>query len=322
MIRIAILDDYQNIALRMADWSVLSGRAEIVTFNEHIADIDAQIARWADADVLCLMRERTPITAAMIERLPRLKLILTAGPYNASIDMDAATKRGVIVCGTNYAPHAAPELTWGLILAATRHIPREEAAMRRGGWQTSVGQILHGRTLGILGLGRIGARMAEIGTAFGMKPIAWSHNLTAERAAACGAQLVERDELFRQSDVVTIHLQLSARTRGLIGAPELGMMKSSAYLVNTSRGYLIDQSALIDALKRRVIAGAALDVYDIEPLPPDHPLRQLDNIVLTPHIGFVTEEVYRIFYGDMVEDIRAWLDGKPIRVINHEPQPR
>ena len=320
--RVAILDDYQGVALRMADWSVLAGQAEIVTFSDHIAEAQALIARLGDFDVLCLMRERTPIPAAVIEGLPRLKLLLTAGPYNAAIDMDAATKRGVLVCGTRYAPHAAPELTWGLILAVIRQIPREDAAMRRGGWQTSIGQILHGRTLGILGLGRIGVRMAEIGKAFGMSTIAWSHNLTAERAAECGARLVARDDLFRLSDVVTVHLQLSARTRGLIGARELGLMKPSAYLINTSRGFIIDEAALIDALQRRTIAGAALDVYDIEPLPPTHPLRHLDNLVLTPHIGFVTEETYRIFYGDMVEDIRAWLDEKPVRVINHEPQPR
>jgi phosphoglycerate dehydrogenase-like enzyme len=318
-LRIAVLDDYQQVAHRMADWASLRD-ADVTFFDDHASDPPALVERLKGFDVVCLLRERTPMPAAVIDKLPGLKLIATAGPYNASIDYAAAHANGTVICGTRYAPNAAPELVWGLILSLTRKIPFEDRAMREGLWQTTMGQVLNGRTLGLIGLGRVGSRVAEIGKAFGMTLIAWSQNMTDARAAEFGATRVSKEELLRTSDVVSLHLQLSARTRGIIGADELKLMKPSAYLVNTARGPLVDEAALIAALRAHTIAGAGLDVYDVEPLPAAHPLRTLPNVVITPHIGFVADHTYRIFYGDMVEDIAAWQAGAPIRVLDgNEP---
>ena len=308
--KIAVLDDYQNVALKLADWSVLTGRAEITAFNDHIADPAALIDRLLPFDVICVMRERTPLPREIIERLPQLKLIASTGPGNASIDMAAAAERGISVTGTGYRSTPTIELTWALILASTRHIVRESNAVRAGGWQTTVGQELEGRVLGVVGLGRVGGQVARIGLAFGMKIIAWSQNMTPEIAATAGATMVPKSELFRQADIVTIHLILSKRTRGLIGAAEFEVMKPAARLINTSRGPIVDEAALIAALASRTIGGAALDVFDQEPLPAGHPFRSLDNVLATPHIGYVGEDLYRTFFQDAVASISAWLDGR------------
>jgi len=309
--KIAVLDDYQNVALKLADWSVLTGRAEITAFNDHIADPAALIDRLLPFDVICVMRERTPLPREIIERLPQLKLIASTGPGNASIDMAAAAERGISVTGTGYRSTPTIELTWALILASTRHIVRESNAVRAGGWQTTVGQELEGRVLGVVGLGRVGGQVARIGLAFGMKIIAWSQNMTPEIAATVGATMVPKSELFRQADIVTIHLILSKRTRGLIGAAEFEVMKPAARLINTSRGPIVDEAALIAALASRTIGGAALDVFDQEPLPAGHPFRSLDNVLATPHIGYVGEDLYRTFFQDVVASISAWLDERP-----------
>jgi phosphoglycerate dehydrogenase-like enzyme len=311
LIKIAVLDDYQGIALSMADWSALDGRAEITVFRDHLSDPDAIVARLEPFDVICVMRERTPLTREILERLPRLRLIASTGSGNASIDLEIARERGVTVAYTGYTSHGAIELTWALILAAVRRIPQEVASFRAGGWQVAVGGDLAQHTLGLLGLGRIGSASARIAAAFGMNVIAWSPNLTQERADAAGVRLVGKDELFAQSDIVSVHLVLGKRTRGIVGAAELAQMKPSAWLVNTSRGPLVDEDALVDALRQNRIAGAALDVFSVEPLPAEHPLRSLPNVVATSHVGFVTEETYRIFYGDTVKNIVAWLDGVP-----------
>jgi phosphoglycerate dehydrogenase-like enzyme len=306
--KIAILDDYQDVALAMADWSPVAGRAEITVFNDHVADPDAVVERLLPFDVICVMRERTPLSRQVIERLPQLKLIASTGPRNASIDMAAAEERGIRVTATGYRSTPTIEMTWALILASARHIVRESNSVRGGGWQTSIGCELDGKVLGVLGLGNIGGQVARIGLAFGMKVIAWSQNLTPEIAAAAGATLVTKDELFRQADVVSIHVVLSKRTRGLVGAADLALMKPTSWLINTSRGPIVDESGLIQALTSRVIAGAALDVYDTEPLPADHPFRTLDNVLATPHVGYVAEDLYRTFYGDAAASIAAWLD--------------
>ena len=315
MTRVALLDDYQHVALRMADWKTLPADTEVVVFEDHLSDIGALAKRLADFDVIMAMRERTPFPRALLERLPRLKLLITAGMRNASIDVAAATERGVTVCGTAGLPYPTAELTWGLILGLFRRIPAEDRATREGRWQVSLGLGLNGKTLGVLGLGTLGSRVAKVGLALEMKVLAWSQNLTAERAAEVGATRVEKDELLARSDVVTIHLVLGDRTRGLIGARELGLMKPTAHLVNTSRGPIVDEAALIAALRGGTIAGAGLDTFDVEPLPADHPFRQLSNIVITPHLGYVTEETYRIFYGHALEDIQAFLRGAPTRVL-------
>jgi phosphoglycerate dehydrogenase-like enzyme len=315
MTRIAVLDDYQDAARRMADWSRLPAGAELAVFRDHVADLEAVAARLASFDVVVAMRERTPFPRALLERLPRLRLLVTTGMRNAAIDLQAAADRGVLVCGTGGLPYPTAELAWGLVLALARRIPREDRATREGRWQETVGLGLNGKTLGVLGLGTLGSRVARFGRAFEMDVLAWSQNLTAERAAEIGAVRVDRDELLARSDVVAIHLVLSERTRGLIGARELGLMKRTAYLVNTSRGPIVDEAALVRALRDGIIAGAGLDVYDEEPLPPDHPLRGLPNTVITPHLGYVTEETYRIFYGQALEDILAYLRGEPVRVL-------
>jgi phosphoglycerate dehydrogenase-like enzyme len=313
-IKVAILDDYQGVALKLADWAVLKGKADITVFRDHLSDPAALVERLKPFDVVCVMRERTPFSRTILERLPNLKLLTSTGARNASIDLDAAHDRGITVCGTGYSPHGAIELTWALILAIVRNVPAEIGSLRAGQWQISVGGDLKGKTIGVVGLGSIGAKIARIALAFEMNVLAWSQNLTRETAEEHGTRLIGKEELFRHADIVTVHLVLSRRTEGVIGATELNLMKPSAYLVNTSRGPLVDETALINALKSRTIAGAALDVYNIEPLPESHPLRSLDNVLATPHIGFVTEDTYKIFYRDTVENITAWLSGKPVRV--------
>jgi phosphoglycerate dehydrogenase-like enzyme len=316
MTRVALLDDYQDVALQMADWQSLPADVEVQAFRDHLSDENALAERLKDINIIMAMRERTPFQRSLLERLPNLKLLITAGMRNASIDVAAASDCGVMVCGTEGLGYPTAELTWGLILSLMRRIPREDQATRDGQWQVTTGLGLQGKTLGLMGLGRLGSQVAEVGKAFKMNLIAWSQNLTAERAAAYGAKLVSKDDLMSQSDILSVHLILSERSRGLIGACELGLMKPTAYLVNTSRGPIVDETALIQALENGTIAGAGLDVFDVEPLPLDHPLRRLDNIVITPHLGYVTDETYRVFYGDALEDIRAFLKGQPVRVLN------
>jgi phosphoglycerate dehydrogenase-like enzyme len=310
MMKVAILDDYQNVARSMADWSAVAARADISVFHDHLADPDAVVERLAPFDVVCVMRERTPLPRSIIERLPRLKMIASTGPFNASIDVAAAEERGIHISTTGGYIESTVELTWALILTAARHIIDESLSVRSGQWQTSVGRQLGGAVLGVLGLGRIGNRVARVGKAFGMDVVAWSANLTPEAAEKAGVTYVSRDELFRRADVLTIHLVLSERTRGLVGAAELGLMKPTALLVNTSRGPIVDEAALVGALRSRALAGAGLDVFDIEPLPPDHPLRSLDNVVATPHIGYVADKVYRTFYGEAAAKIARWLQDR------------
>lgn len=307
--RVAILDDYQHVALQMADWSRVRDRAEITVFSDHLADQDAVVERLTPFDVVCVMRERTPLSRSIIERLPNLKMIASTGPFNAAVDSGAAADHGVVVSTTGGYAESTVELTWALILAASRNVVGEHQSIRDGGWQTSVGrQLGAGGVLGVLGLGRLGKRVARVGAAFGMDVVAWSTNLTQEAAEAAGVTYVGRDELFNRADVLTIHLKLSDRTRGLVGAPELALMKPTVLLVNTSRGPIVDEAALVDALRSRSIGGAALDVFDVEPLPKNHPLRGLDNVLTTPHIGYVAEQVYRVFYGDASAAIADWLD--------------
>ncbi len=315
MTRVAVLDDYQGVARQMADWSALPPGTDVRVFTDHLADEGQVAERLRDFEIVVAMRERTPFPRSLLVRLPRLRLLVTTGMRNASIDLVAATERGVLVCGTGGVDGATAELTWALILALLRHIAREDAATRSGQWQVTLGVGLQGKTLGVLGLGKLGSRVAVVGKAFGMSVITWSQHLTAARAAEVGATLVTKDVLLAQADVLTVHLVLSDRTRGLIGAPELARMKPTAYVINTSRGPIVDEPALIDALERGVIAGAGLDVYNVEPLPPDHPLRRLRNTVITPHLGYVTAETYRVFFGDAIEDIRAFLQGAPTRVL-------
>ena len=308
--KIAVLDDYQGVALKMADWSAVTARADVDVFTDHLADAEAVAGRLLPYDIVCVMRERTPLGAGLIERLPSLKLIASTGPRNASIDLKAAAARGIAVVHTGYFGSPTLELTWALILASARHLAAEAAAVRGGGWQRSIGDDLSGKTLGIIGLGNLGSQVAKIGLAFGMAVIAWSQNLTAEKAHAAGAALVSKEDLLRQADIVSVHLVLSGRTRGLIGAAELALMKPSARLVNTSRGPIVVEAALIAALRARQIAGAAIDVYDVEPLPPNHAYRSLDNLLATPHIGYVSRGLYERFYCDTVSNIIAWLDAR------------
>jgi phosphoglycerate dehydrogenase-like enzyme len=308
--RIAVLDDYQNVALEMADWSVLGPGATVTVFNDHLSDPEAVIERLKPFDVVCVMRERTPMTRSVLERLPNLRLIASTALRNASIDVDAATERGIRVVHTGYTSAPTVEFTWALILGGARHLVAEAQSVRSGGWQRHVGDDLSGKTLGLLGLGNIGSAVARIGQAFGMNIIAWSQNLTAERAADAGARRVTKEELFRQADIVSIHLVLSARTRGIVTAEDLALMKPTARLVNTSRGPLVVEADLLEALKKGTIAGAAIDVFHEEPLPPDHPFRSAPNLVATPHIGYVSRGLYERFYQDTVNNITRWLDGK------------
>jgi phosphoglycerate dehydrogenase-like enzyme len=313
--RVALLDDFQGIARTCAPWEDL-GPADVVSFTDHVADDDALVRRLAGFDVVVAMRERTPFGRERLRRLPDLRLLVTTGSANAAIDVAAAGELGIVVCGTGGLTAPTVELTWALILALTRHVPFEDRAMREGGWQTTIGSELEGRTLGVIGLGRLGSRVATIGLAFGMDVIAWSENLRAAHAQELGVRAAEDlTTLLGSADVVTIHTRLSDRTRGLVGAQQLRAMRSDAVLVNTSRGPIVDEAALVAALRARTIGGAALDVFDTEPLPPDHPLRTAPNTVLTPHLGYVSTGSYARFYGDAVEAIAAWRGGVPVRVL-------
>ena len=314
--RISILDDYQGVALELADWSALKARAEIMALREPFADEDAAARALSGSQIVVAMRERTPFPRSLVERLPELKLLITTGMRNASFDMAALRDRGVTVCGTEGSGADTAELAWGLILGAARRIAEDHRSMREGLWQTRIGHRIGGKTLGVLGLGKLGGAVARVGLAFDMKVIAWSQNLTAERAAAQGVERVEKDGLFRRSDVLSVHLVLSPRTRGLVGRREIGLMKADAILVNTSRGPIVDSAAVIEALQAGRLGYAAFDVYDREPLPQDDPLRRAPNVLLTPHIGYVTRENYRGWYPQIVETITAFLDGRPIRVIS------
>ncbi len=315
-LRCAILDDYQNVALTMADWSKVADNIDITVFNDHLGSADKVVAALKDFAIVCAMRERTAFPRAVIEALPNLELLITTGMRNASIDLEAAKENNVVVCGTPAFGNATAALAVGLTLELARRIGYENARLKAGAaWQTTIGLDLEGLTLSLLGLGRLGTKVAQIGKVLGMNAIAWSQNLTAEKCRDAGVEYVSRDDLFRRADFLSIHVQLSPRTRGLIGAHELGLMKPSAYLVNTSRGPIVDEAALIAALRDRRIAGAGLDVFDIEPLPVDHPFRKLDNVVITPHLGYVVAQNYRAFFAGMVEDIRAFLDGAPVRVL-------
>ena len=314
--RLAILDDYHSVSLDVSDWTVVAEKADLHVFTSHLGDEDHVAAALAPFEILVAMRERTSFPDSLLRRLPRLRLLVTTGQRNAAIDMETARECGIDVCGTTLLGYPAFEHTWALILALVKQIPLENDAMHQGGWQLSLADGLRGKTLGVLGLGKLGAEVAKIGLAFQMEVIAWSENLTAARARDCGVRRVSKNELLSSSDVITIHLVLSARTRGLIGTEELQLMKADAYLVNTSRGPIIDETALIDALQGKLIRGAALDVYETEPLPSNHPIRKLDNAVLTGHTGYVIRENFAHGYGEVVEDVLAWLSGKPLRLLN------
>jgi phosphoglycerate dehydrogenase-like enzyme len=306
--QLAILDDYEDVALRMADWGSLGDEIEIDVYRDHLME----------GDELVIMRERTPFPRSLIEQLPNLKLLVTTSAKNRSIDLAACGHKGIVVCGTESSRNAPVELTWALILSLLRRIPQNDRAVRRGVWGDGIGSGIEGKVLGLLGLGKTGKPVARVGLAFGMKVVAWSQNLTSEQASAAGAVRVEKDELFKTADIITIHLVLSNRTKGLIGAHEIGLMKPSAYLINTSRGPIIQERALVDALKGNRIAGAGLDVFDTEPLPRDHPFLSLPNTVLTPHVGYVIHESFRTYFTQAKEDVDAWLAGKPIRVLEQE----
>lgn len=315
MKQVAVLNDYQNVALSSADWSVLDGRVEVTVFDRHIVDPDELVATLAPFEIVVAMRERTAFPRLVLERLTALELLVTTGPRNAVIDAQDCADLGITYCGTGGSVHSTAELTWALILACARHIPTEVANVRDGGWMTTVGADLHGATLGLCGLGRIGGMVAQVGQAFGMELIAWSQNLTAERCAEIGAQLVTKEELFARSDFLTVHLVLSPRTERLVAEAELRAMKSTAWLINTSRGPICDEDMLARACAEGWLAGAGLDAFGTEPLPADHPFRTLDNVLASPHIGYVSQNVYRIFFGDIVADIAGFLDGSPVRVI-------
>ncbi|MGD9829159.1 MAG: D-2-hydroxyacid dehydrogenase family protein [Hyphomicrobiaceae bacterium] len=316
MARIAILDDYQDVARKLSDWSRLEKEHEVVVFTRHLGGVEQCAEALAPFDVVAITRERTAFPRALIEKLTNLKLIATAGMRNAAIDMAAAKERGIMVCGTSSTPHSTSELTMALILAFARNLAYEDRRMREGHWQSTVGTTLHGRTLGVVGLGKQGGEVAHLARAFGMKLIGWSQNMTDEQAAKHGATRVSKEELFRTADVVTLHLVLSDRTRGIVGAPELALMQPTAFIVNTSRGPLIDEKALLEALHAGRIKGAAIDVYETEPLPPDHPLRSAPRTLLSPHLGYVSEETLRVFHGQNADSIAHWLAGSPVRVLN------
>ena len=316
MTKIAILDDYQNVALTLADWSDLPSGVDITVFNEPLGDLEQAASSLNAFDIICIMRERTPFPRAMFERLKNLKLLVTSGMRNAAIDLEAAREFGVTVCGTNSPAHATVEMTWGLILSLARNIPTEDRNMREGRWQTTLGTDIKGKVLGVVGLGRLGSQVAAIGLAFGMEVVAWSQNLTEARCAEIGVRRASsKEDLFRTADVITIHLKYSERTHALVGPEEFGWMKPTANLINDSRGPIVDESALIETLNAGRIGGAAIDVYDLEPLPADHPLRSCPNCVLTSHIGYVTEETYRVFYGETVDAVQAYLSGTPVHVL-------
>jgi phosphoglycerate dehydrogenase-like enzyme len=314
--RIAVLDDFQNVALHMADWSVLAAGSDVTVFNDNIRETADVVERLAPFDIVVAMRERTPLPRERLERLPNLKLLVTTGMWNSAIDMQAASERNVTVCGTESSREAPVELTWAMILGLARNIVAEDEAMRRGDWQTHVGIDLHGLTLGILGLGRLGIEVARIGKAFGMQCIAWSQNLTPSRCAEIGVTYAGKDAFFRTADVLSLHVVLSERTRHIVGAQQLALMKPEALLINTSRGGLVDTNALVAMLHEGRLGGAAIDVYDEEPLPADHPIRTAPRTLLTPHIGITTKRNYRLYYSQIVEDIVAFQHGAPIRVLN------
>lgn len=310
--RCAILDDYQNVALKMADWSPAG--VEVTSYNKHFDTENEVREAVRDFEIVVAMRERTPFTKTFMATLPKLKLLLTTGPRNPSIDLRGAEALGITCCGTTALPYPTAELTWALILGLVKHVAHEDANFRKGGhWQTRIGLDLHGRTLGTLGLGTLGAQVAKVAQAFGMKTIAWSNNLKPERCAELGVEYVSKDELVRRSDFLSIHTQLSKRTENLIDAPQFEQMKRSAFLINTSRGFIVRETALIDALQRGLIAGAGLDAFEVEPLPQDHPYRRMPNVLVTPHMGYVSEDNYRLWYGQIVENIRAWKDGNVLR---------
>src|SRR5580704_3243000 len=313
--RVSILDDYQGVALDMADWSPVRGRVEIAVERKAFADENAAARALADSEIVCAMRERTAFPRSLVERLPKLKLLVTTGMRNASFDMPALRDRGVTVCGTEGGGLDTAELAWGLILGAARHIAEDHRAMRDGLWQTRIGHRVAGKTLGVLGLGRLGGAVARVGLAFDMPVIAWSTNLTPQRAAEAGVEYVDKESLFRRSDILSVHLVLGPRSRGLVGRAEIALMKPGAILVNTSRGPIVDTEAVIEALEGGRLGYAGFDVYDREPLPADHRLRRAPNVLLTPHIGYVTEENYRSSFPQVVEDVVAFLDGKPVRVL-------
>lgn len=316
MVKAAILDDYQNVALKFADWSAIAKDVQVKVFNAPLGDDNAVIKTLQGFAIVNMMRERTPFNRKVIEGLPDLKLLITTGARNNSIDLKACAEFGVTVCGTAGFGNPTAAIAVGLMLELTRHIGFENARMKAGApWQVTVGHDLDGKTLGVLGLGKLGQRVAGVAKSLGMKVIAWSQNLTPEKAKESGTEYVSKEDLFRNADVISIHVVLSDRTRGLVRAKDLGLMKKTAYLINTSRGPIVEEKALIAALNSKSIAGAGLDVFDIEPLPIDHPFRKMDNVVLTPHLGYVSEENYRTFYSGVVEDIRAWLDGKPVRML-------
>jgi D-3-phosphoglycerate dehydrogenase len=318
--RVAILDDYQHLALKLADWGPVQSRCDVTVFDRHLEEEEA-VGALRDYSVLCMLRERMPLPASLLERLPNLKLICVTGPYHRTLDLVAAQRLGITVSCTGRAQSsqfATSELAWALMLALLRHIPDEVLNMRRGGWQSTVGRSLGGRTLGLVGLGRLGAAMVSVAQAFGMKVVAWSQNMTEEKARAAGAQYVDKATLFKESDIVSLHVVLSDRTRHIVGRQELESMKPGSYLVNTSRGGLVDTQALIDVLRHGPLAGAGIDTFDIEPLPADHPLRGIPNAILTPHLGYTVEETLAAFYGYTVENITAWLAGAPLRVLTPE----
>jgi phosphoglycerate dehydrogenase-like enzyme len=314
--RIVLLDDYQGVALDYGDWDRVPEEWQIVALEQHIADPEQLVEALGGAEIVVAMRERTPFPAEILERLPDLRLLITTGMGNVAIDVAAARRNGILVCGTGMHAPGTAELTWGLILSLLRHIPAEDAAMRSGGWQSTIGGDLAGATLGLVGLGRLGKRVAKVAQAFEMEVLAWSQNLDPAEARAAGVEPVEKQALFERADIVSVHYKLSERSRGVVGAAELAAMKPGAYLVNTSRGPLVDTEALVAALHAGAIAGAGLDVFDTEPLPADHPLRQAPRTVLTPHVGYVTEDTYEVFFGDAVEDVLAYLAGDPVRVID------
>ena len=316
-LKCAILDDYQQVALSMADWSALGDRVEVFSIGQHFSDEAELAVHLQDCAILVIMRERTPITATLLARLPQLKLLITSGMRNASIDLAAAAQRGVIVCGTASGSAAPMELSWALLLGLAKHMVPESVGLRNNGpWQQAVGVTLQGKTLGLLGLGKIGSQMAVVAQAFGMRVLAWSQNLTAERAAEVGVTLAaSKQALFEQSDFVSVHLVLSERSRGLVGRPELQAMKKTAYLINTSRAAIVDRSALIDALQQGQIAGAGLDVFEVEPLPSDDIFRQLPNVLATPHLGYVADSNYQIYFREAIENIEAFIAGVPLRQL-------
>ena len=315
MLRLALLDDYTGAAQTYGDWSALEGRVEITSFQDHESDLDRLVERLEPFDAISTVRERTPFPRALIERLPRLKLLATTGTFNRTFDLDAANERGIHVCGTTSLWDSTAELTWGLILSLARQIPKQNHDLHEGAWQTTVGLDLRGKRLGLIGLGKIGAQVAAVGKVFGMDVVAWSANLTEERCGEVGVSKVTKEELFETSDFVSIHMVLSERSRRMIGASDFARMKKTGYFINTSRGALIDEQALVDALQRGLFAGAGLDVFETEPLEPNHPLRRLDNAILTAHVGYVTADQYRTYYAQTIENIAAFLEGERLRPL-------